>query len=143
MRSALLFLLSLFVDERIGEFPVRPDVDKTPFILAGERIDVASPEIAAVAGLLQRVDGRRVLAFFANVELDGSAVLQSPFDEQLFPVALRFKRNAWEFHVKAERGRGRQKKHEQEHKTGLVAASAKCYLRLHPVTGGSSSGSVC
>jgi hypothetical protein len=25
----------------------------------------------------------------------------------------------------------------------LVAASAKCYLRLHPVTGGSSSGSVC
>jgi hypothetical protein len=25
----------------------------------------------------------------------------------------------------------------------LVAASAKCYLRLHPVTGGSSSGNVC
>lgn len=82
-----------FLNQRIRQ-RASIGMDQTPFILSGERIDVAPAEESLVVGIFQVLHARRVSLVHLHIQVDSALVLLAAIDQELFFIALAFKRHA-------------------------------------------------
>ena len=115
-------VLLLAIDERIGEDAPGAHVNDSPFLFAGERVDVLMAQEAEVLRVVQRVEVGRVAIELANEEIDGAGVLFAAIDEQLLFVALGFEGHARQRHVEHD-GDGRR--HGVDEKKGEAGAGVR------------------
>ena len=87
-------------------------MDQPPFVLAGQRVLVAAPQVANAIGVFQVVEFFGVFLMLAEVEFDRTLILFAAIDESLFANSLRLhsslgKKNG---HLDGDRGAGEKER---------------------------------
>jgi hypothetical protein len=98
------------------------EMDQTPIVLAGERIEITLAQETLAVGVHQLVDGAGVAAILSVIQADGADVLFASLNGLHFLVAPQFGRNLGRRNRQSQQNENEHEKH-REHDEPILMLS--------------------